>query len=221
MPADSTGGERRKVATVLCVKILRRRDLVGILVAASLLAGCAPVGIAAPPATVPTDDAQDQGTAATTPPEPAGAVRELPQITSCDQIAAVASDYVAELTLEQDNSYIDEGTISCSWSPAEGSITSLTDIKTFSVTIEADDSEIPDPTQMEQYGIKGYFTDPRLDALGGVGLWLDADSAVVGGGVGTVIVPGIHVTIGSSLWGQESELAKDSMITLALQLLDM
>ncbi|WP_378143685.1 hypothetical protein ACFJGV_09670 [Cnuibacter sp. UC19_7] len=205
------------------MKIVRRWNLLGVLVAATLLAGCAPGGNAAPPPAVPTDGAQDPGAAATTPPDSAaaGAVRALPRITSCDQIAAVAPDYVAELTLEQENSYIQDDTISCSWSPAEGSITSLTDIKTFSVTITADDSEIPDPAQMEQYGIKGYFTDPRLDALGGVGLWLDADSAVVGGGVGTVIVPGIHVTIGSSLWGQDSELARDSMVTLALQLLAM
>ncbi|MCS5497909.1 hypothetical protein NY547_11735 [Cnuibacter physcomitrellae] len=205
------------------MKIARRRNLLGVLVAATLLAGCAPVGTAAPPAAAPTDGAQDDGAASTTPPEPAeaGAGRALPAITSCDQISAVAPDYVAELTLEQDNSYIQDDALSCSWSPAEGSITSLTDIKTFSVTITADDSEIPDPTQMEQYGIKGYFTDPRLDALGGVGLWLDADSAVVGGGAGTVIVPGVHVTIGSSLWGQDSELAKDSMVTLALQLFDM
>lgn len=48
----------------------------------------------------------------------------------------------------------------CVWKPAEGTITALTDIRIFSVTITADTSDVPDPTQMEQFGITGYFTDP-------------------------------------------------------------
>jgi hypothetical protein len=106
------------------------------------------------------------------------------------------------------------------WKPAEGTITALTDIRIFSVTITADTSDVPDPTQMEQFGITGYFTNPRLDALGGVGLWMDTESAPVDGGSGTVIVPGVHIQIGGGRWGEDSQLGRDRLVTLALQLLN-
>ncbi|WZH38189.1 MAG: hypothetical protein PIR02_05850 [Microbacterium enclense] len=125
------------------------------------------------------------------------------------------------MPLDEANSFIEQDAISCVWKPAEGDISALTDIQIFSVSITADTSDVPDPAAMEQYGIKGYFTDPRLDALGGVGLWLGTESAPVDGGSGTVIVPGVHVQIGGGHWGQDTQLGKDSTVTLALKLLDM
>ncbi len=209
-----------KVTNMLTVKSAREWIVVGALLSAAMLAGCAPLGSAAPSA-APVTEAPDPG-GLSEPSQPAEAtVHAFPRIGSCDQIAAAAPDYVAGMPLDQEDSYIEQDVISCVWKPAEGDISALADIQIFSVTITADTSDVPDPAVAEQYGIKGYFTDPRLDALGGVGLWLGAESAPVDGGSGTVIVPGVHVQIGGGHWGQDSQLGKDNMVTLALQLLNM
>lgn len=49
---------------------------------------------------------------------------------------------------------------------------------------------------------------------------MDTESAPVDGGSGTVIVPGVHIQIGGGRWGEDSQLGKDRLVTLALQLLN-
>lgn len=203
------------------VRSARQWMMVGALVSATLLAGCVPVGSVTPSAAPATEEPNQAGASEPSQPDEIGAVHAFPHITSCDQIAAVAADDVAGMPLDKEGSYVEQDSISCVWQPTEEDISALTDIRMFTVTITADTSDVPDPAIAEQYGIKGYFTDPRLDARGGVGLWLDTGSAPVDGGSGTVVVPGVHVQIGGGRWGQDSQLGKDKLVTLALQLLDM
>ncbi|TPW78185.1 hypothetical protein FJ657_03260 [Schumannella soli] len=187
--------------------------------AAASLAGCA-VGAPARDAT-PASGAKS-GTAAgagTGDATPADAVRDLPKIASCDEVGAVVASYIDGIPLSQEESYIQSDEISCVWSPPQGSITDLSQIQTFGVTISEGEDEIPDPAALGDYGSKLYFTDPRLDAVGGIALWLTTDTSVVGGGTGTVLVPGVEVTLVDARWDQNAYLDKDALVTLGLQLL--
>ncbi|TPW77017.1 hypothetical protein FJ658_02670 [Schumannella sp. 10F1B-5-1] len=150
-----------------------------------------------------------------------GAARALPKVSSCDEVGAVVASYIDGIPLDEEESYIQSDEISCTWSPPEGSVTDLSQIQTFGVTIAEGDDEIPDPAALGTYGEKVYFTDPRLDAVGGIGLWLTTDTSAVGGGTGEVLVPGVDITLVDARWDQNAYLDKDALVTLALQLLDL
>ena len=184
-----------------------------------LLAGCSAAAPLTPPAS------EGGGASAGPPAAQSGGenaqARGFPNISSCDQVAAVVGDYIDGLPLDKENSYIQPDAIGCVWSTPADAVGALTDIQSFSVDITEDSGDVPDPEAAAEFGMDMYFTDPRLDAVGGVGLWMDADSAVVGGGTGSVIVPGVDVALTDSRWGQEGRLTKDSLVDVALTLLEL
>ncbi|KZE89211.1 hypothetical protein [Microbacterium sp. TNHR37B] len=188
------------------------------LLSAVVLTGCsAPAEPAPSPSEVPAEAGQsaEGGTSGEAP------TAGLPNISDCDQVAAVVGDLVEGIPFDPEYSSVQSDAIGCVWAtPADG-VDALTDIQRFSVDITEGSDDIPDPDEAAQYGMDMYFTDPRLDALGGVGLWLDADSAAVGGGTGSVLVPGVEIVVSDSRWGQEGRLDKDRLVTIALALLDL
>jgi len=143
----------------------------------------------------------------------------FPRITDCDQVAAVVGGLIDGLPLDTEYSYIQSDAVACIWATPTDAVDDLTDIQRFSVDITEGSEEIPDPDEAAELGMDMYFSDARLDAVGGVGLWLDADSAVVGGGTGSVLVPGVEIAMSDSRWGQEGRLDKDRLVALSLELL--
>lgn len=188
------------------------------LLSAVVLAGCsAPAEPAPSPSEVPAEAGQSAEGVTSGEAPTAG----LPNMSDCDQVAAVVGDLVEGIPFDPEYSSVQSDAIGCVWAtPADG-VDALTDIQRFSVDITEGSDDIPDPDEAAQYGMDMYFTDPRLDALGGVGLWLDADSAAVGGGTGSVLVPGVEIVVSDSRWGQEGRLDKDRLVTIALALLDL
>ena len=199
------------------MKKTRLSITVPLILAGVLLSGCSLRGGSAAPV--------DDGSA---PPAPVddsgqttdGGVRPFPSISSCGQVAPVVSSYIDGLPLEE-TSGVEPGSVSCAWSTPSGSVSALTDIKAFSVAINEGSVDVPTMADAEKYGFSGYFTDPRLDALGGIGIWQAPDSPVVGAGTASIIVPGVDVLIVSSLWGQDTQLNQDEAVKIALTLLDM
>lgn len=145
----------------------------------------------------------------------------MPSISSCEQIGAIVADYIVGIPLDEETSYLDADAVSCVWSPSADEVDDLSEIQTFSVDISEGDEEVPDPEAAGELGMDQYFTDPRLDAVGGVGLWMGTDTSVVGGGTGAVLVPGVEVYITDARFGQNAYLDKDSLVALALQILDL
>ncbi|MFT4279843.1 hypothetical protein [Microbacterium sp.] len=188
------------------------------LLSAVLLAGCsAPAEPVPSPSGVPVEAGQGAEGGASGQVPDAG----LPNISDCDQVAAVVGDLIEGIPFDPEYSSAQSDAIGCVWAtPADG-VDDLTDIQRFSVDITEGSEDIPDPEEAAQYGMDMYFTDPRLDARGGVGLWLDADSAAVGGGTGSVLVPGVEIVVSDSRWGQEGRLDKDRLVAIALALLDL
>ncbi len=188
------------------------------LLSAVLLAGCsAPADPVSSPSGVPAEAGQGAEGGASGQVPDAG----LPNISDCDQVAAVVGDLIEGIPFDPEYSSVQSDAIGCVWAtPADG-VDDLTDIQRFSVDITEGSEDIPDPDEAAQYGMDMYFTDPRLDARGGVGLWLDADSAAVGGGTGSVLVPGVEIVVSDSRWGQEGRLDKDRLVAIALALLDL
>ncbi|MBZ4486543.1 hypothetical protein LQ938_06815 [Microbacterium sp. cx-55] len=173
------------------------------------------------PAGPPAGASAPSDGAAASPPASESSSQGVPSISSCDEIGAIVADYIVGIPLDEENSYTDADAVSCVWSPSADEVDDLTEIQTFSVDISEGDEEVPDPEEAAAYGMDQYFTDPRLDDLGGVGLWISADTAVVGGGTGSVLVPGIEITITDARFGQNAYLDKNSLVTLALQILDL
>lgn len=188
------------------------------LLSAVLLAGCsAPAAPVPSPSGVPAEAGQGAEGGASGQVPDAG----LPNISDCDQVAAVVGDLIEGIPFDPEYSSVQSDAVGCVWAtPADG-VDDLTDIQRFSVDITEGSEDIPDPDEAAQYGMDMYFTDPRLDARGGVGLWLDADSAAVGGGTGSVLVPGVEIVVSDSRWGQEGRLDKDRLVAIALALLDL
>ncbi|MEI2268496.1 hypothetical protein OHB93_04190 [Microbacterium sp. No. 7] len=190
--------------------------VIPVLALAGFLAGCAPAAPAV----------SGEGSARPTAPAAAGdggtaAVRDLPGISSCDQVAAVVGDYIDGIPLEKENSYVQPDAIGCGWVTPADAVSELSDIQSFTVDISEGMDEVPDADEAAGLGMDMYFDDPRLEKVGGVGLWMDADSAAVRGGTGSVLVPGVDIVISDSRWGQDGRLTKDSLVSVALALLDL
>lgn len=217
---DDERTRRAEIGRVPGVKTTRHRLLLLTpLVAAMLLSGCSAIlPTTAGARTEPQSEAPADAPAAADPGS-APSTHGFPRISSCDQIAPIVSSYIQGLSLDQEYSEITADSVYCAWKPADGTITSLTDIQTVSVQVTAKDGDIPDPAEAAKYGMDIYFTDPRLDALGGVGLWSKVESAAVGGGFGSVLVPGVEITLGDSRWDQEGQIDKDGLVTAALAIL--
>lgn len=203
---------------------MRRRHLVwsavAALSAAASLSGCA-VGVPGAATTPTGDDATN--TAMPTQNDTPGAahVHGFPHIVSCDEVGALVAGYVGDIPFDAENSYVQSDAVLCSWAPKADQVDSVTDIQTFSVSVSVGDDEVPDSAAAAAYGMDMYFTDPRLDALGGVGLWIDAGSAAVGGGAGTVLVPGVEITVTDGRFGQSGILDRDGLVTVASEILKL
>jgi hypothetical protein len=190
-----------------------------VLLTTASLSGCASVPVE-PPSTATAAAADESAATSPADADDSPTVRSVPRISGCEQVGAIVSGFIDGMSPEADNAVQDDF-IDCAWSTPEASVSSLSDIKTFSVTVEEGTDDVPNVADSEAMGFTDYFSDPRLDAIGGVGIFSDADNAAVGAGVGSVSVPGVDVTISSSQWGQDDGFDKEDLVTIALKLLDL
>lgn len=217
---DDERARRAEIGRVRGVRTTRHRLLLlSPLLAATLLSGCSAIGPATSGAQTDAETGAPAEAPAATDPGRTPSTHGFPRISSCDQIAPIVSSYIQGLSLDQEYSEIVADSVYCAWKPADGTITSLTDIQTVSVQVTAKDGDVPDPVEAAKYGMDMYFTDPRLDALGGVGLWSTVETAAVGGGFGSVLVPGVEITLSDSRWDQEGQIDRNGLVTTALAIL--
>lgn len=185
------------------------------LLAASVIAGCSGGGETDSSAIPSPESGAAQATAAPL---------AFPRIASCEQLAGVMpASRIEGLPLDEETSYVGPDEISCTWAARVEDLAPLDfgGIRSFAVDISVGDAEVPDPAVAAQLGINMYFTDPRLDALGGVGLWIPVNPEnPVRGGSGGVLVPGIEITIAGGGWGTGNEFSREEMLEVALKILD-
>ena len=191
------------------------RLLLTLPVLALVMTGCsatAPVG----PVEILDDDSAD---AVATMEETGTAGAGFPSISSCDQSAAVLPEYVGDIPLNQEQSYLGAEAITCSWNREETEVTSFEEIQAFEVSLSpGSGEEMITMEQAEEYGFGDmYFTDPRLDELGGIALWMDMDIAVAGTGGGTVLLPDVEIAFVDARWGAQNVLTRDQLVDIALR----
>lgn len=149
-----------------------------------------------------------------------GANIPFPRIGSCDELARVAAAYVEGIPLDEEISHVEHEDVSCYWNHDPEDIDSFEQIQIFSIDIAVGDEDL---SLMEEgfksIGSDMLFHDPRLDDMGGFGIWLDADTSVVGAASGTVHLPGLEIRFGDGRVGAQNYLERDTMVDLALAIL--
>lgn len=145
----------------------------------------------------------------------------FPSFGSCEEIETIVAPYIQGLVLDEDIAYIDDEQISCQWHHDDGAVTSFDQIQIFGLDIEVGDDEVLTMEEVEAVGMEEiYFTDPRLEELGGIGVWLDGDNAVLGAGSGSVLLPGLEISLTDGRVGAQNLMDREAMVELALRLAD-
>ncbi len=157
-----------------------------------------------------------------TEPEPtesaqSPAVFSMPSV-SCEALEPLLDPLLEGLRLDDESTVSDSEFLSCGWVPVEER---LDDIRTATVSISVGDPEVPDVEAAADYGLD-YSTDPRLDQHGGVMLWTAAGGeTIMGGGVGSVYVPGLEIMASSGGFAKETGFDQEFMVQLALGILEL
>jgi len=191
---------------------------IALLLVAPVLAGCSattapPAGPSAAPQ--PTD-AGSAGTHTGTDTDTVS----FPTVSSCDQLASIVGDYVGDIPLNTEQSYLDAEDVLCTWNREDADVAALEEIQAFEVGIIASDDEVLTMDDVAAVGMDDvYFTDSRLEQHGGIGMWLDMDTSVAGTAAGSVLLPGIEVRFTDLRWGADNLLDRDTMVDLAMQII--
>lgn len=185
------------------------------LLAILVITGCAATAPVGPVEIV--DDPADDAVAAVEETGTVGA--GYPSISSCDQIAAALPEYVGDIPLNQEQSYLGAEAMTCVWNREETEPTTFEEIQSFEVSLSATNGEQTiTMDQAEEYGFGDtYFTDPRLEELGGIALWMDMDIAVAGGGTGSVLLPDVEIAFADLRWGARNLLTRDQLVDVGLR----
>jgi len=187
------------------------------LVAAPLLAGCAPAVDDTGDGGAPEDGVSMGDTDVADDAESAP-TRPFPHITSCEQVAGVIPFFVSGMTLFGES--IAEDGVLCQWSaPDDGPFAS--------VTVSAAD-DIPTQDVLAMQGKMLHLTatpidDPRLAGVNGLGVRWTTDGAADSPGYSNVYVPGVSIELHDGRRddsGSESYApADDTTVAVALAVL--
>lgn len=146
----------------------------------------------------------------------------FPDITSCSELDSIVGDFVGDIPLNEEQSFFDPESIICEWNRENTDIESLPEIQAFSVHIQLGSEEVLTMEEVEDLGMDSladmYFTTDELEEVGGIGVWIDSDTAAVGGGSGQVLLHGVDISFTDLRWGAENLMQSDDMVDMALQI---
>ena len=133
---------------------------------------------------------------------------ELPDLTDCSALAGLVADYVDGIPLNTEQSSVASHQIYCDWSPRDDRD------PMFSIQVDPE-GDPASPDADADTTRETTFTDPRLSAVNGVGVWQQQSDDFRGG---SVVLPGLTVMIAQS--GKTSTpLTRDALVSLALGVL--
>lgn len=180
-----------------------------IALGALLLTGCSS-GATDTDASSPPPAPEEQ---AAPPPTP------FPDVTDCRQLEPVIGDFVADVEFNADASNIEDDNLYCVWGAADpedpdggGS---------FTVSVGIGEALVPDPESASDVGMDtdSYFTDPKLDERGGIGLWSsggDTDRAA-----GAIIMPSLEIWLSDTRSDAKDHLTRNDLVTIGVSVLDL
>lgn len=152
----------------------------------------------------------------------ADGVFAFPSITSCSELDSIVGDFVGDIPLNEGQSFFDPESIMCEWNRENTDIESLPEIQAFSVYIQLGTDEVITLQEVEDLGMESlgdmYFTTDELDEVGGIGIWIDSDTAAAGAGSGQVLLPGVDISFTDLRWGADNMMQRDDMVNMALQI---
>lgn len=199
--------------------VLMRRIIqaTGTALALLLVTGCAGAGPESN--TAPEVGGTDASSGSTSLP-PADSLFSLDGVTSCAQVEAAVTPYIAGLVPNEANT-VDEWGVSCSWETAEGEL-NPDNIRAVSVQlapVEAE-AEKPDTSLIEKMDGGKVLENSWVASNGGVAFSLSLGTAVAGAIATTVWVPGVEATVGGGQWAGVPALDGDAAVDVVRSLIE-